>query len=186
MRELIANALVHQDFTAVGAGPLIELFRDRLEISNPGVPLHADTRRLLDSPPKSRNEALAGFLRKCRICEERGSGIDKAALAAEEAHLPAPEVRAVESSTIARLLGPRPLASMEREDRLWATYLHTSLRYVNQQDVTNATIRERFGIDPRNSATASRLLRDAQDHELIRPRDPSAGPGQMRYVPFWA
>lgn len=39
IRELVANALIHQDMTISGAGPLIELFKDRLEITNPGEPL---------------------------------------------------------------------------------------------------------------------------------------------------
>jgi ATP-dependent DNA helicase RecG len=38
IRELIANALIHQDFLEKGF-PTIELFKDRIEISNPGVPL---------------------------------------------------------------------------------------------------------------------------------------------------
>lgn len=32
LRELIANAFVHQDFTISGAGPMIEIFEDRIEI----------------------------------------------------------------------------------------------------------------------------------------------------------
>lgn len=36
IRELVANALIHQDMTITGAGPQIELFEDRLEVSNPG------------------------------------------------------------------------------------------------------------------------------------------------------
>lgn len=186
VRELIANALIHQDLTVAGTGPLVELFQDRLEISNAGAPLLEDTRRLLDSPARSRNERLATFMRKARICEERGSGIDKVALAAEDAQLPAPEIRVVGDSTIAVLLGPRPLSQMEPAERLWATYLHAALRYVNQQDVTNATMRARFGIADRNSSQASRLLRDAVEAELIRPRDPAASRKNMRYVPFWA
>jgi len=39
IRELIANALIHQDMTVRGAGPQIELFEDRIEITNPGKPL---------------------------------------------------------------------------------------------------------------------------------------------------
>ncbi|ULB12574.1 putative DNA binding domain-containing protein (plasmid) [Cereibacter azotoformans] len=39
IRELVANALIHQDMTITGAGPLIELFSDRMEITNPGAPL---------------------------------------------------------------------------------------------------------------------------------------------------
>lgn len=51
IRELIANALIHQDMTITGAGPLIEMFRDRLEITNPGQPL-VSPERFLDSPPR--------------------------------------------------------------------------------------------------------------------------------------
>lgn len=39
IRELVANALVHQDFTHQGSRPLIEIFNNRVEISNPGVPI---------------------------------------------------------------------------------------------------------------------------------------------------
>ncbi len=38
IRELIANALVHQDFLATGASVMIEMYTDRIEISNPGIP----------------------------------------------------------------------------------------------------------------------------------------------------
>jgi ATP-dependent DNA helicase RecG len=39
IRELVANALIHQDFSLSGTGPMIEIFTDRVEISNPGIPL---------------------------------------------------------------------------------------------------------------------------------------------------
>lgn len=71
LRELVANAVIHQDFNLSGTGPMIELFGNRLEITNPGVPL-VDTQRFLDSPPRSRNEALASFMRRIGVCEERG------------------------------------------------------------------------------------------------------------------
>ena len=58
VRELVANALIHQDFFVTGAGPMVEIFADRIEITNPGEPL-VDTARFVDTPPKSRNEALA-------------------------------------------------------------------------------------------------------------------------------
>lgn len=38
IRELVANALVHQDFTIKGENVRIEMYIDRLEISNPGIP----------------------------------------------------------------------------------------------------------------------------------------------------
>lgn len=82
VRELVANALVHQDFSVTGAGPMVEIFSDRMEITNPGLPL-VKTDRFLDTPPRSRNEALASFMRRVGVCEERGSGIDKVVFEAE-------------------------------------------------------------------------------------------------------
>ena len=76
VRELVANALIHQDFSVTGAGPMVEIFDSRIEITNPGEPL-VDTQRFLDMPPQSRNETLASLTRRFGICEERGSGIDK-------------------------------------------------------------------------------------------------------------
>ena len=52
VRELVANALIHQDFFVTGAGPMIEIFDDRIEITNPGEPL-VDTQRFLDRLPQS-------------------------------------------------------------------------------------------------------------------------------------
>ena len=71
VRELIANALIHQDMTITGASPTVELFKNRLEITNPGVPL-VDADRFLDAPPRSRNEALAALMR--RLCERPIAG----------------------------------------------------------------------------------------------------------------
>jgi len=89
VRELVANALIHQDFFVTGAGPMVEIFEDRIEITNPGPPL-VDTQRLVDTPPRSRNEALASLMRRIGICEERGSGWDKVVFQTELYQLPAP------------------------------------------------------------------------------------------------
>lgn len=39
IRELVANAIIHQDFHATGTAPMIEIFDRRMEITNPGLPL---------------------------------------------------------------------------------------------------------------------------------------------------
>src|SRR5690606_25616201 len=74
IRELVANALIHQDFDEKGF-PMIEIFSDRIEISNPGKPL-ITPERFIDEYI-SRNEKLADIMRRMGICEEKGSGIDK-------------------------------------------------------------------------------------------------------------
>jgi ATP-dependent DNA helicase RecG len=117
IRELVANAAIHQDLWPRGVSSMIEIFSDRMEITNPGPPL-IDTLRFLDEPPQSRNEALAAFMRRLNICEERGSGIDKVVHAVEDYQMPAPEFPATESHTTAVLLSPRKLIEMKREDKV--------------------------------------------------------------------
>ncbi len=185
VRELVANMLIHQDLFVAGAGPLVEVFSDRLEITNPGAPL-VDAQRFLDAPPKSRNESLASLMRRIGICEERGSGWDKIAFQIEAFQLPAPLIQIGEEYTRVILFAHRPLLKMDRADRVRAVYLHACLRYVSQERTTNASVRERFGIERKNSATASRLIREALEAGLVVPYDPEAGRKFMRYVPFWA
>lgn len=185
VRELVANALIHQDFFVAGSGPMVEIFDDRIEICNPGEPL-VETLRFLDTPPKSRNEMLASLMRRIGICEERGSGVDKVVFQTEFYQLPAPLFEVTGENIRAVLFAHRPLTKMDKDDRIRACYLHACLRYVNRDFMTNATIRERFGIDPKNSATASRLIKEALEGGAIRLYDASAAPKMRKYIPIWA
>jgi len=57
---------------------------------------------------------------------------------------------------------------------------------VNSEFLTNSSVRERFGIAAKNSATASRLIKEAVEAGRIRPHDPDASKKFMKYVPWWA
>jgi predicted HTH transcriptional regulator len=183
IRELIANAIIHQDMTITGAGPLIELFKDRLEITNPGQPLISPD-RFLDSPPRSRNEALASLMRRMRLCEEQGTGIDKVLFAAELHQLPPPDFRQEGDAVRTILFAPRRFADMTQEERVRACYQHAALQYVSGQRMKNSTLCERFGIPSQNAAQASGVIRLALAGDLIRPADPLHP--RAGYVPFWA
>ena len=185
IRELIANAIIHQDFHSTGTSPMIEIFDRRMEISNPGQPL-VKTERFLDSPPKSRNEALASFMRRVGICEERGSGVDKVVFQTEFYQLPAPIFETTQSHTRAILFAHKALRDMDKEERIHATYLHSCLRYVQRDFMTNSTLRERFGIDSKNSAMASRIIKDALLAKQIRVYDETVGSRAKKYLPGWA
>ena len=185
IRELVANAIIHQDFHLTGTAPMVEIFESRMEISNPGLPLvHTD--RFLDSPPRSRNETLASFMRRIGVCEERGSGVDKVVFQTELYQLPAPLFTTSDEHTHAVLFAHRDLKEMGKFDRIRACYLHACLRYVQRDAMTNTTLRERFGIEEKNSATASRLIKEALDAGLIVPYDVNAGRKYMKYLPWWA
>lgn len=186
VRELVANALIHQDLFAAGTGPMIEIFSDRLEVTNPGTPL-VKTERFLDSPPKSRNEALASLMRRIGVCEERGSGVDKVVSQTEFYQLPAPLFEVVEGHTKVTLFSHRTLSKMERADRVRATYLHACLKYVQREYLTNSSLRERFAIEKENSAMVSRIIKDAVEEKAIKPVEAeSESRRHAKYAPFWA
>lgn len=185
IREVIANAIIHQDFFQTGSSVMIEIFPNRFEVTNPGKPL-VETDRFLDSPPKSRNEALASFMRRIGICEERGSGVDKIVLQSEMYQLPAPLFETRQDYTIAILFAHKKLKDMDKSDKIRACYQHASLRYIQRDYMTNMSLRERFAIDAKNTAMVSRIIKDAIDAELISIYDKSVGTKARKYVPWWA
>jgi predicted HTH transcriptional regulator len=164
---------------------MIEVFSDRMEITNPGQPL-VKTERFLDTPPRSRNEVLASFMRRVGICEERGSGVDKVVFETEFFQLPAPIFEAIEGNTKAILFSHKSLRSMDRADRVRACYLHACLRFVQRDPMTNTSLRERFGIAEHNASTASRIIKETMEDDLIKAYDPNQGKKYAKYIPYWA
>ena len=185
IRELVANALVHQDFSLTGTGPLVEIYSDRIEITNPGLPI-IDPLRFIDEN-QSRNELLATLMRLAHICEERGSGIDRAIGEVELYQLPPLLVQTQELHTRVILFAPRPLNDMERAERIQAAYQHCCLQYVMHQKMSNQTLRGRLAIADEAYSTATRIINDTLKAKLIKLDDPeSAARKHARYVPFWA
>lgn len=185
IRELVPNALIHQDFRIPGSGPMLEIFDNRIEICNPGRPL-VSISRFIDCPPRSRNEALASLMRRIYICEERGSGIDKVVAATEAANLPAAEFVDGNDNFKVVLSARKSFKDYSSTEKLQICYQHCVLKYVNHEPMTNATLRQRFGIEAKSSAIVSRILKEALSAHLIKPYNPDAGPRLRRYVPDWA
>lgn len=183
IRELVANALIHQDMTVTGAGPQIELFSDRIEITNPGRSL-VKPDRMVDLPPRSRNEAMASLMRRMGICEEQGSGLDKVFALVEVFQLPAPLLRADENSMQVVLYAPRSFAEMTQDERIRACYFHAVLKFLSGDKMKNASLCARLGIDPKNAAQATGVINKTLNAGLIRVADPDHP--RAGYVPHWA
>ena len=185
LRELIANALIHQDFSISGTNPMIEIYDNRIEISNLGKPL-IDILRLIDYHPKSRNEKLATLMRQMGICEERGSGIDKVINAIEVFELPAPKFIAEEDFFKVILFAPLNFEDMDKQDRIRATYQHCALKFSNQEYMTNSTLRKRFRLGDKQHSKASKIIKDTLNEELIKPADPeNKSTRHIKYMPFY-
>ncbi|MFH1561889.1 MAG: ATP-binding protein [Nitrospirota bacterium] len=187
IRELVANSLIHQDFYVTGTSPMVEVFSNRIEITNPGKPL-INTLRFIDCPPKSRNEILASVMRRINICEERGSGIDKVITNIELFQLPAPDFIETEDHLKAILYAPKSLSKMDRDDRIRACYQHCCLKYVaGGEKMSNSSLRKRFNISAKNYPMASRIITETLEANLIKSADPDSKSRKYAfYIPFWA
>lgn len=185
IREAVANALIHQDFSITGTGPVVEIFSNRIEITNAGTPL-VDIYRIIDNPPKSRNEKLAELMRRLRMCEELGTGWDKIVLSCEMLQLPAPKIDLYQANTRVTLYAEIPYSNLSAEEKLWACYLHACIKQVQGEQLTNSSLRIRFGLKESSAGSMSRLIKDAVEEKLIKPLDPNTAPRYMKYIPIWA
>lgn len=185
IREFVANALIHQDFSIGGASVMIEVFSDRLEITNPGKPL-IDVLRFIDHAPISRNEKMASMMRRLKLCEERGSGIDRAIFQCELHQLPAPDFQKGDLYTKVTMMAPQPIRKMTKEDKIRACYQHCCLQYLSGNKMTNESFRGRLNISDKNYSIASRIISETVAHGLIKPDESSRSRKFAQYLPQWA
>lgn len=180
VREFVANALIHQDLSISGAGPTVEIFDNRVEITNTGEPL-IETDRFIDHPPRSRNEDLASFMRQIGVCEEGGTGIDRALVDIALYQLPAPSFEKFKDFTKVTLYAKKELREMTLDDKVRACFQHCVLKYIEKSRMTNATLRERLGIGERNYPAASIIIKATIKKGLIKESEKA-----KEYVPIWA
>jgi ATP-dependent DNA helicase RecG len=185
IRELVANALIHQDFSETGTSVTIEIYDDRVVIGNPGEPFISPD-RFIDSY-QSRNERLADIMRRLGICEEKGSGVDQVVNSAEMFQLPAPLFEVGERRTNVTLFAHQEFEEMNFSDRVRACFQHCVLRYVSNQKMTNQSLRERFKLPSDRAERVSSIIRDTIDKGYVKLDDPgNTSKRYAKYVPFWA
>ena len=182
IRELVANMLIHQDFAEQGF-PMVEIYSDRIEISNPGQPL-ISVERFIDEY-QSRNDSLADIMRRMGICEEKGSGMDKTIFSIELFQLPPLRFQVQESRTTATVFSYRKFADIDKNERVRACYQHACLRYVSNDKMNNQSLRARLGIEDKNYPMASRIIKDALEAKVIKEENPDGG-SRHNYIPYWA
>lgn len=111
VRELMGNLVIHQDFSELGT-PMIEIYSDRIDLSNPGVPL-VSVDRFIDEY-QSRNEALADIMRRMGFCEEKGSGLDKVIALVEAYQLPPVRIKVSENRTSVTIEAYKTWSQMDK------------------------------------------------------------------------
>ena len=184
IRELVANALIHQDLTVKGF-PMLEIFTDRIEISNTGAPL-VTPERFIDSYI-SRNDKLADIMRRMGFCEEKGSGLDKVIFYNELYQLPPINVIVDENRTRVSIYSYRKLNKLDKKEKINACYQHACLKYVSNEKMTNQSLRDRFQIKPHNYSIASRIIRDSLKEGVIKEDNlENKSRKYASYLPYWA
>ncbi|MCX6747718.1 MAG: putative DNA binding domain-containing protein [Candidatus Nomurabacteria bacterium] len=186
LRELIANALIHQDCEEQGMRPLIEIYKNHIDISNPGNCL-VSTKRILGAVPKARNEIVADVMKRLRICETRGSGILRTVEGVEEWQLPAPTFINQENGFKASLYAYKTFDNLSQKEKLHTCEQHVAFMYIQNSFANNETLRKRFGLSEKKSNTISKLVKLAKDKKLIKDFDPNSNSKKfIKYIPIWA
>ena len=184
IREFIANALVHQDFMISGISITIEIFTDRLVITNPGTPLN-DIRCLIHMPPASRNNDLAQTMYELGMCERRGSGLDRAVDALEKMFLPAVRIEKSDLSTTVKLFPKKTIKEMSKQEKIDICYQHACLMYEDNKSINNQSIRNRFKLENNQTAMATRIINDTLHVGLIKPAESDMAKKFMAYYPYY-
>lgn len=185
IREFVANALVHQDFGVFGMQLTVEIFTNRIIITNPGSCLN-EVSRLINLPPKSRNEDLAQALFLLHVCEKRGSGYDRAVAAIEEMQLPPYKTESGEDFVRVTMYPKKKLEEMTKEEKIQACYQHCCLLYEDDKVLNNQAVRERFGLDKNKNSVASRIISDTIEKGLLKPFDnENISKKFTAYIPFY-
>lgn len=184
IRELLANMVIHQDFGIDGYCPRVEIYGDRMEFTNSGMPT-INVNRFLDLN-MSRNAKLARLARFLGLCEERGMGIDKVEYCCEKAFLPSPMPSASDGITRVIVFGHKNLRQFSKVDRVNLVYMHCCFQFVNQAHLTNESLRSRFPEGVMSQIVASRWISETVESGLIEKFDPASSKKNTSYVPKWA
>lgn len=175
VREAMVNALMHRDYSpeARGAQVQVNMFVDRLEITNPGGLYGAVTVETLGKAgvSTSRNQRLSTFLESISfagggpVAENRGTGIAAIRSALAEALLPPPEIsNSVTSFTITfRRRRVAPLERYASAQELVRGHL------VEYESATTSDLVDKFGLSRTSVQKALRALIDAGVVEATEP-----------------
>ena len=181
IRELVANALVHRDYTLPGP-TIAEVAREALVVSNPGgLPEGVTTRNLLTAPPRARNPALADAFKRAGLVERTGRGVNRAFASQLSIGRPAPDYTQSTSSTVVARVRSGPadkelagfIAEARRGGQEFSLQDLLTLHEVRLElRITTARAAELFQVD-QNEARAS--LNSLVDRSLLEARGDGKG-----------
>jgi ATP-dependent DNA helicase RecG len=168
VREGIANALVHRDYSIAGAKCQLIVTPDTIVIKSPGkpvAPITIEQLQAFNAPMLSRNPTLHYVFGKLELAEERGLGLKTMQESAAQAGLPLPKYswedpylvltlyRNAESAV--RGLSPEALAGLNKDEK-------ASWQFVTKREsISRSELMEQMGFDERKAQRVLKRLREA-------------------------
>jgi ATP-dependent DNA helicase RecG len=169
LREAIANAVAHRTYEDIGRSIRIEVRGDRVEISSPGGLPEPVTEQNIRDTQFARNSSVLGVLRRLRLAEDIGRGVDVILDSMAEALLDPPRFEDLGHSVRVTLPIRGPISPQERAwileiERRGAIRPGDRLLLVHAargEELTNSRVRELLTVDSRDAKRALARLRDA-------------------------
>lgn len=137
LRELVANAVIHRDYMITETYAQINIFSNRIEISNPGNLPPGVTIENIKDAQFSRNEIIAAILKDMDYMEEYGRGIDIVFSKMQEWGLLPPIFKNMSNSFRVILLGEAFKELNERQVIIWG-------KLQDKRQITSKECRELF------------------------------------------
>ena len=100
------------------------------------------------------------MMRRLGVCEELGRGWDRMVISCELQQVPSPRIQVYQESTKVSLFSRTDFTNISIEDKLWSTYLHSCIQFVQGETLTNSSLRNRFGLKESSSGSVSRLIKE--------------------------
>ncbi len=115
LREALANALAHRDYSTYSSPIQIDIFSDRIELINSGTSL-VPIEQLDSSPSATRNPLLMSYLKDYGITDQKARGIRTIKVSLRAAGLLAPSFENIGQSFKATLFAS---AFISQDDKSW-------------------------------------------------------------------
>ncbi len=195
LREAVANAVAHRTYENAGQPVRVELWPDRVVITSPGGLPEPITLENIRQQNAARNINVIKALRRFRLAEDAGLGVDVMQDAMEDALLEPPEFSAdiAHVEVILRLgstVTPQErawIAEVERRGEIKAQDKLLLLHAARGEFLTNTSARELLGVDSTHARAALQRLRNlgylqqsgergGASYTLARELGPTTGP----------
>jgi ATP-dependent DNA helicase RecG len=139
-KEALINALCHRDYYEKGAVTHVEIFDDRVEISNPGGLIHSIAREDFGKKSLSRNSLVFGLFQRMDFVEKVGSGINRMRDEMQKANLPEP-VFSLEGIFTAKFY--RPVDFEKLIGTYWAPFINNTQNNILREIHSNNKVSKR-------------------------------------------